>query len=74
MILMMLLGGLGDLYDDGTISSKNRTAAAMIYHPFHMIFLIKSNIVQWYKLKLIEPVINELRPSPKWNVDGSNFS
>ena len=46
IILMMLLGGWGvwDLNDDdvdGTISSKNKKAAAMIYHPLHIIFLIK---------------------------------
>ena len=32
----------------------------------------KSNILQWYKLKFIEPVIAEL--SPKWTVDGSILS
>ena len=34
----------------------------------------KSNIVQWHNLKLIEPVIAELRPSPKWTADGSILS
>ena len=46
MILMMLLGGWGvwdknDVDDDGTISSKTKRAAAMIYHPLLMIILIK---------------------------------
>ena len=34
----------------------------------------KSNIVQQYTLKLIEPVIAEPRPSPEWTVDGSILS
>ena len=34
--------GVWDLNDDdGTISSKNKKAAAMIYHPLLMIFLMK---------------------------------
>ena len=45
MIYMMLLWGWGvwnlNDDDDGTISSKNKMAAAMIYHPLLVIFLIK---------------------------------
>ena len=46
MILMMLLRewGVWDLNDDdedGTISSKNKKAAAVICHPLLMIFLMK---------------------------------
>ena len=45
MTMMMLHGGVvWDLIDDddvGTISSKNKIAAAMIYHPLLMIFLIR---------------------------------
>ena len=77
---MMLLGGWGlqdlndDDDDDGTISYKNKKAAAMIYHPLLMIFLIKNNIIQQYKLKFIGPVIAELRPSPEWTVHSFIFS
>ena len=50
LILMMLLGGWGvwdlnDDDDDGTISFKNKKAAAMIYHPLLMIFLIKVTLL-----------------------------
>ena len=34
----------------------------------------KSNIVQWHKLKFIEPVIAEFRPSPEWTADGCILS
>ena len=63
MIMMMLLGpGLAvwDLDDDnavGTISSKSKMAAAMIYYSLLMIFLIRITLFIDIKLKFIEPVI-----------------
>ena len=74
----MLLWGVGvwdlndDDDDDGTISSKDRKAAAMIYHPLNISD--ESNIVHKYILKFIEHVIAELRPSPEWTVDGCILS
>ena len=54
-----------DVNDDDIISYKSKITAAMIYQAFHMIFLIKSNIVQWNKLIFIKPVIAEFRQSSK---------
>ena len=48
------------------ISFKSKMVAAMIYHPLLMIFRIK--------VTLYNGVIAELRPSPKWTVDGSILS
>ena len=56
-------GGVWDINDDVMMVQfppKNKKAAAMIYYPLLMIFLMKSNS------KFIEPVIAELRPSPEW--------
>ena len=63
--MMTPLGGWGvwdlnDDDDDGTISSENKMAAAMI-SPTSSDISDKSNLVQLYKLKIIEPPIADVK-------------
>ena len=48
----------------GALKKKNGCCNDLL--PFSYDISDKSNIVQWYKLNFIEPVIAELRQSPKW--------
>ena len=70
--------GICDLTEDdddvGTTLSKNNMAAALIHHLPLIIFLIKVTLFNGTNCTIVQPFIGELRPSPKWTVDGSILS
>ena len=77
MTMMTPLGvwGVWDLNDYMmTEQNDNKVTAAMIYHPFHMIYILIVTLLASTNLSFIAPFIAGLSLGQSWAVAGSILS